>query len=58
VVAPYFAQGFADAMRSLARLNHSDFQAYKSGASKRFEIQCEISATKAKYLNLYLLRNS
>jgi glycosyltransferase involved in cell wall biosynthesis len=58
VVAPYSAQGFANAMRSLARLNHSDFQAYKSGASKRFEIQCEISATKAKYLNLYLLRNS
>jgi glycosyltransferase involved in cell wall biosynthesis len=57
VVAQYSAQGFADAMRIMAALDFSEHQAYQEGAKKRFAIQCELSATKAKYLNLYLLPN-
>ncbi len=55
VVAPYSAQGFADAMQAIAALDFAEHQAYQEGAKKRFAIQCELSATKAKYLNLYLL---
>lgn len=57
LVAPYFAQGFADAMRVMAGLDSTEHQAHQEGAKKRFAIQCELSATKAKYLNLYLLPN-
>jgi glycosyltransferase involved in cell wall biosynthesis len=57
VVAQYSAQGFADAMRAMAALDFAEHQAYQEGAKKRFAIQCELSATKAKYLNLYLLPN-
>ena len=57
VVAPYSAQGFADAMQAIAALDFAEHQAYQEGAKKRFAIQCELSATKAKYLNLYLLPN-
>jgi glycosyltransferase involved in cell wall biosynthesis len=57
VVAEYSAQGFADAMRAMAALDFSEHQAYQEGAKKRFAIQCELSATNAKYLNLYLLPN-
>jgi glycosyltransferase involved in cell wall biosynthesis len=57
VVAPYSAQGFAKAMQAMAVLDFSEHQAYQEGAKKRFAIQCELSATKAKYLNLYLLPN-
>jgi glycosyltransferase involved in cell wall biosynthesis len=55
LVAPYSAQGFADAMQAIAALDFAEHQAYQEGAKKRFAIQCELSATKAKYLNLYLL---
>jgi glycosyltransferase involved in cell wall biosynthesis len=57
VVAEYSVQGFADAMRAMAALDFAEHQAYQEGAKKRFAIQCELSATKAKYLNLYLLPN-
>ena len=57
VVARYSAQGFADAMRAMAALDSAEHQGYQEGAKKRFAIQCELSATKAKYLNLYLLPN-
>jgi glycosyltransferase involved in cell wall biosynthesis len=57
VVAEYSAQGFAEAMRVIAALDSNEHQAYQEGAKKRFAIQCELSATKAKYLNLYLLPN-
>jgi glycosyltransferase involved in cell wall biosynthesis len=56
-VAEYSAQGFADAMLVIAALDSAEHQAYQEGAKKRFAIQCELSATKAKYLNLYLLPN-
>jgi glycosyltransferase involved in cell wall biosynthesis len=57
VVVEYSAQGFADAMQVMAALDLTEQQAYQEGAKKRFAIQCELSATKAKYLNLYLLPN-
>ena len=57
VVAPYSAQGFAVAMQTMAALDFAEYQAYQEGAKKRFAIQCELSATKAKYLNIYLLPN-
>jgi glycosyltransferase involved in cell wall biosynthesis len=57
LVAPFSAQGFAIAMRAMAALDSAEHQAYQEGAKKRFAIQCELSATKAKYLNLYLLPN-
>jgi glycosyltransferase involved in cell wall biosynthesis len=57
VVAEYSAQGFADAMQSMGAMDFTEHQAYQEGAKKRFTIQCELSATKAKYLNLYLLPN-
>jgi glycosyltransferase involved in cell wall biosynthesis len=57
VVAEYSAQGFAEAMQAMAALDFTEHQAYQEGAKKRFAIQCELSATKAKYLNLYLLPN-
>jgi glycosyltransferase involved in cell wall biosynthesis len=57
VVAEYSAQGFAVAMQTMAALDFAEYQAYQEGAKKRFAIQCELSATKAKYLNLYLLPN-
>jgi glycosyltransferase involved in cell wall biosynthesis len=56
-VAPYSAQGFADAIQAMAALDLVEHQAYQEGAKKRFAIQCELSATKAKYLNFYLLPN-
>jgi glycosyltransferase involved in cell wall biosynthesis len=56
-VAEYSAQGFADAMRVMGALDSTEHQAYQEGAKKRFAVQCELSATKAKYLNLYLLPN-
>jgi glycosyltransferase involved in cell wall biosynthesis len=56
-VAEYSAQGFADAMRAMAVLDCAEHQAYQEGAKKRFAIQCELGATKAKYLNLYMLPN-
>lgn len=57
LVAPYSSQGFADAIRVMAALDFAEHQAYQEGAKKRFAIQCELIATKAKYLNLYLLPN-
>jgi glycosyltransferase involved in cell wall biosynthesis len=57
LVAQYSAHGFADAMRAMAALDIAEHQAYEEGAKRRFAIQCELSATKAKYLNLYLLPN-
>ena len=56
-VAEYSAQGFADAMRVMGTFDFTEHQSYQEGAKKRFAIQCELSATKAKYLNLYLLPN-
>jgi len=56
-VAEYSAQGFADAMQAIAAMDFTEHQAHQEGAKKRFAIQCELSATKAKYLNLYLLPN-
>ncbi len=57
VVVDYSAHGFAMAMRAMAALDFAEYQAYQEGAKKRFAVQCELSATKAKYLNLYLLPN-
>jgi glycosyltransferase involved in cell wall biosynthesis len=57
VVAHYSAQGFADAMQAMAALDVAAHQAFKMGAVKRFATQCELSKTKAKYLNLYSLPN-
>ena len=57
VVAEYSVLGFAMAMRAMAGLDFTEHQAYQEGAKKRFAIQCELSATKAKYLSLYLLPN-
>ena len=57
VVAEYSAQGFADALRVMGAFDFTEHQAHQEGAKKRFAIQCELSATKAKYLNLYLLPN-
>ena len=56
-VAEYSAQGFADAMQAMAALDSTEHQTHQAGAKKRFAIQCELSATKTKYLNLYLLPN-
>lgn len=57
VVAEYSAQGFAEAMQYMGAMDFAAFQTFQEGAKMRFKIQCELSATKAKYLNLYLLRN-
>lgn len=57
VVAEYSALGFAHAMQTMAALDSTEHQAHQEGAKKRFAIQCKLSATKAKYLNLYLLPN-
>ena len=57
VVVDYSAHGFADAMQTIAAMDFTEHEAYQEGAKKRFAVQCELSATKAKYLNLYLLPN-
>ena len=56
-VAEYSAQGFAVAMDKFASMDSTTHQQFKEGAIQHFAERCELSATKAKYLNLYLFPN-
>jgi glycosyltransferase involved in cell wall biosynthesis len=56
-VAEYSAQGFAEAMDKFATMDFATHNQFKVGAVKHFAERCELSATKAKYLNLYLFPN-
>jgi glycosyltransferase involved in cell wall biosynthesis len=56
-VAEYSAQGFAGAMDKFASMDSTTHQQFKEGAIRHFAERCELSATKAKYLNLYLFPN-
>ena len=56
-VAEYSAQGFAAAMDKFASMDSATHQQFKVGAIQHFTERCELSATKAKYLNLYLFPN-
>jgi glycosyltransferase involved in cell wall biosynthesis len=56
-VADYSAQGFAVAMDKFASMDSTTHKQFKAGAIEHFAERCELSATKAKYLNLYLFPN-
>jgi glycosyltransferase involved in cell wall biosynthesis len=56
-VAEYSAQGFAAAMNKFAGMDFTTHNQFKMGAREHFAERCELSATKAKYLNLYLFPN-
>jgi glycosyltransferase involved in cell wall biosynthesis len=56
-VAEYSAQGFAAAMDKFASMEASNHNQFKMGAIQHFAERCEVSATMAKYLNLYLFQN-
>jgi len=56
-VAEYSAQGFAAAMDKFASMEAPTHEQFKEGAIQHFADRCELSATKAKYLNLYLFPN-
>jgi len=56
-VAEYSAQGFVAAMNKFAIMDSATHNQFKVGAIKHFAERCELSATKAKYLNLYLFPN-
>jgi glycosyltransferase involved in cell wall biosynthesis len=56
-VAEYSAQGFAAAMDKFASIDSATHNQFKVGAIQHFAERCELSATKAKYLNLYLFQN-
>jgi glycosyltransferase involved in cell wall biosynthesis len=56
-VAEYSAQSFATAMDKFASMDSATHNKFKVGAIKHFAERCELSATKAKYLNLYLFPN-
>jgi glycosyltransferase involved in cell wall biosynthesis len=57
-VAKYSAQGFAAAMDKFTSMDSKTHQQFKEGAIQHFNERCELSATKAKYLNLYLFPNT
>jgi glycosyltransferase involved in cell wall biosynthesis len=56
-VAEYSPQGFAAAMDKFAIMDSATHSQFKMGAIQHFAERCELSATKAKYLNLYLFPN-
>jgi glycosyltransferase involved in cell wall biosynthesis len=56
-VAEYSPQSFAAAMDKFASMEFTTHQQFKAGAIQHFAERCELSATKAKYLNLYLFPN-
>jgi glycosyltransferase involved in cell wall biosynthesis len=56
-VAEYSAQGFAAAMNKFGTMDAPTHKQFKEGAIQHFAERCELSATKAKYLNLYLFQN-
>ncbi len=56
-VAEYSAQSFATAMDKFTSMDSTTHQQFKAGSIKHFAERCELSATKAKYLNLYLFPN-
>ena len=51
------AQGFAAAMNKFVTMDSATHKQFKVGAIKHLADRCELSATKAKYLNLYLFPN-
>lgn len=54
-VVPYTALGFVEAMKKLGDMDGSEFAEFQAGAVNHFLIQCAITETKAKYLQLYSL---
>ena len=56
-VAEYSSQGFAAAIDKFAIMDFATHSQFKEGAIQHFAERCELSATKAKYLNLYLFPN-
>ena len=56
-VAEYSAQSFAAAMDKFASMDSTTHQQFKAGSIKHFAESCELIATKAKYLNIYLFPN-
>jgi glycosyltransferase involved in cell wall biosynthesis len=56
-LAEYSAQGFAAAMNKFVTMDAPTHKQFKEGAIQHFTERCELSATKAKYLNLYLFPN-
>jgi glycosyltransferase involved in cell wall biosynthesis len=56
-LAEYSAQGFSAAMSKFAAMDSATHSQFKIGAIRHFVERCELSATKAKYLNLYLFPN-
>jgi glycosyltransferase involved in cell wall biosynthesis len=56
-VAEYSAQSFATAMDKFTSMDSTTHQQFKAGSIKHFAERCELSATKAKYLKLYLFPN-
>jgi glycosyltransferase involved in cell wall biosynthesis len=55
--AEYSPQGFAAVMDKFATMDAPTHKQFKEGAIQHFAERCELSATKAKYLNLYLFPN-
>jgi glycosyltransferase involved in cell wall biosynthesis len=56
-VAEYSVQSFASAMVKFASMDALTHKEFKEGAIQHFAERCELSATKAKYLNIYLFPN-
>jgi glycosyltransferase involved in cell wall biosynthesis len=57
VVAEYSPQSFAAALDKFVTMDAPTHKQFKEGAIRHFAERCELSATKAKYLNLYLFPN-
>jgi glycosyltransferase involved in cell wall biosynthesis len=56
-VAEYSPQSFAAAMNKFVTMDALTHREFKVGAIQHFAERCELSATKTKYLNLYLFPN-
>jgi glycosyltransferase involved in cell wall biosynthesis len=56
-VAEYSPQSFAAAMNKFVSMDSANYNQFKMGAIQHFAERCELSATKAKYLNIYLFPN-
>jgi len=56
-VAEYSAQGFSQAMNKFITMDAPTHKQFREGAIQHFTERCELGATKAKYLNLYLFPN-
>ena len=52
-VADYTEAGYAKAIRFFAEMDEPTFAAYREGAVRCFQQQCNLDETRAKYLNLY-----